>query len=96
MAEQVSEPKAPILVIVAPVRREAPYLLEWIACHRALGFKLFLLADNGGEYDDTSKLLQVLHERKVIFRFDWRNKTRFQLDFYRQAIAAARLGADGL
>jgi len=30
------------------VREEAGYLLEWIAYHRVLGVKIFLLADNGG------------------------------------------------
>ena len=92
----VSNSKPPILAIAAPVRGEAPYLLEWIAYHRALGIKAFLLADNAGDDEETSKLLQTLHERRIIFRFDWRDQTRFQLKFYRQALGAARLFADGL
>jgi hypothetical protein len=88
-------PGVPILAIAAPVKGEAAYLLEWIAYHRVLGIRAFLLADNGGT-GDTSKLLQALHERKIILRFDWREHSRFQLQFYEQALAAARLFADGL
>ena len=84
----------PRIGIVCPVRGEAPYLIEWIAYHRALGIRAFLLADNGGP-DNTSEILQDLHARHFIFRFDWRDKTAIQMPFYYQA--AARLGQlDGL
>jgi hypothetical protein len=67
----MTDGKPPVLAIAAPVRGEAPYLLEWIAYHRVLGIRAFLLADNGGDDDKaTSKLLQVLHDRQIIFRFD--------------------------
>ena len=92
----MSDAKPPVLAIAAPVRGEAPYLLEWIAYHRVLGIKAFLLADNAGDDEPTSTLLQALHQRQIIFRFDWRDRTRFQLDFYTQALAAARLFADGI
>jgi Glycosyl transferase family 2 len=92
----VSEAKSPVLAIAAPVRGEAPYLLEWIAYHRVLGIKAFLLGDNAGDDEATSKLLQALHDRKIIFRFDWRGQTHFQLAFYKQVLAAARLFADGI
>ena len=73
------------LAIAAPVRCEAPYLIEWIAYHRALGVKLFLLGDNGGD-DGTSELLQKLHHHRVIVRVDWIGQKNFQLAFNRQAI----------
>jgi Glycosyl transferase family 2 len=92
----VSDAKSPVLVVAAPVRGEAPYLLEWIAYHRVLGIRAFLLGDNAGDDEATSKLLQALHDQKIIFRFDWRGQTRFQLEFYKQALAAARLFADGI
>jgi hypothetical protein len=86
----------PRIGIACPVRGEARYLLEWIAYHRALGVRAFLIADNGGP-DNTSKVLQDLHARHFIFRFDWRDKTAIQMPFYYQALAAARLGQlDGL
>jgi hypothetical protein len=56
----VSDLATPILAIAAPVRGEAPYLLEWIAYHRVLGIKAFLLGDNTGDDDPTSALLQAL------------------------------------
>jgi Glycosyl transferase family 2 len=85
----------PVLAIVAPVRDEAPYLLEWIAYHRALGIDTFLLADNGGD-DTTSELLQELDQQQLIKRFDWRAQQRFQLEFYRQALNFARDFLHGL
>jgi hypothetical protein len=92
----MSDAKPPILAIAAPVRGEAPYLLEWIAYHRVLGVKLFLLGDNAESDDPTSALLQALHQRKIIFCLDWRNRTHFQIEFNAQALAAARLFADGI
>ncbi len=86
---------SPVLAIVAPVRNEAPYLLEWIAYHRALGIDTFLLADNGGD-DTTSELLQDLDRQQLIKRFDWRAQERFQLEFYRQALHFARDFVQGL
>jgi hypothetical protein len=88
--------KPPVLAIAAPVKAEAPYLVEWIAYHRAQGVRAFLLADNGGP-DDTSGLLTKLHDAGLILRFDWREQKRFQMTFYRQALDVARhLSADGL
>jgi hypothetical protein len=85
----------PVLAIVAPVRDEARYLVEWLAYHRALGINTFLLADNGGN-DTTSALLEELDRHRLVKRFDWRHQTKFQLEFYCQAINVARSFADGL
>jgi hypothetical protein len=92
----MSDAKPPVLAIAAPVRGEAPYLLEWIAYHRALGIKAFLLGDNAETDDPTSALLAALHQRHIVFRFDWRSRTHFQMEFNRQALEAARLFADGI
>ena len=85
----------PVVAIAAAVRGEAPYLLEWIAYHRALGIEAFLLADNGGD-DGTSKLLQKLERHQVVGRIDWTGKKYFQLAFLRQAIELGRLFDSGL
>ena len=85
----------PVVIIAAAVRGEAPYLLEWIAYHRALGIEAFLLADNGGD-DGTSELLQELERRQVIGRIDWTGKKYFQLAFLQQAIEFGRLLDSGL
>jgi O-antigen biosynthesis protein len=93
--DESSTSLTPVLAIVAPVRKEARYLIEWLAYHRALGISTFLLADNGGN-DTTSALLQELDRDRLVKRFDWRGQTRFQLEFYSQAIHVARSFADGL
>jgi Glycosyl transferase family 2 len=95
MPTPASAPLSPVLAIVTPVRGEARYLLEWIAYHRALGINAFLLADNGGD-DTTSELLQELDRHHVVKRFDWRDKTKLQLQFYCQALHFARGFAHGL
>ena len=95
MPTPASAPVSPVLAIVTPVRGEARYLLEWIAYHRALGINAFLLADNGGD-DTTSELLQELDRHHVVKRFDWRDKTKLQLQFYCQALHFARGFAHGL
>src|SRR5262249_26730305 len=95
-AEQSSESRAPVLAIVAPVRGEAAYLLEWIAYHRVLGIDSFLLADNGDGSDNTSELLERLEGHNVVKRFDCRNRNDFQLLFYSQALGFARGFAQGL
>jgi hypothetical protein len=87
--------KDPVLAIAAPVRSEAPYLLEWIAFHRALGIRAFVLGDNGGD-DGTPELLRELHTHGIIIRLDWLGQKYFHLDFYLQAIAVAKLFAKGL
>jgi hypothetical protein len=55
--------------IAAAVKSEAPYLLEWIAFHRAVGIETFFIADNGG-HDGTSELLQRLESAGYITRFN--------------------------
>ena len=75
----------PMCAIVAPVRGEAPYLIEWIAYHRLRGVHRFLLADNGGD-DGTSELLQRLSRHGFVKRLDWRERRYFQLQFYRHVI----------
>jgi hypothetical protein len=87
---------APILAIAAPVRGEAPYLLEWVAWHRVMGIDAFLLADNGGD-DGTSEMLAALAGRETgVVVFDWRGARALQLPFYVQALGVARRFATGL
>jgi hypothetical protein len=85
----------PILIIAAPVRNEAPYLLEWLAYHRTLGIRTFVLGDNGGD-DGTSDLLIALDRLRIAMRLEWREQRYFQLSFNRQVLKVARLFADGL
>lgn len=54
-----ARPPASTVAICAIVRDEAPYVLEWVAHHRALGFDHFFVFDNESR-DGTSELLDRL------------------------------------
>ncbi|MBY5932296.1 glycosyltransferase family 2 protein [Tateyamaria omphalii] len=52
-------------VIVGCMKNEAPYIVEWVAYHRAMGVDNFLIYTNGCE-DGTSEILDRLQEMGVI------------------------------
>ncbi|WP_150121398.1 glycosyltransferase family 2 protein, partial [Sulfitobacter sp. HI0023] len=52
-------------VIVGCMKNEAPYIVEWVAYHRAIGVDNFLIYTNGCE-DGTSELLDRLQEMGVL------------------------------
>lgn len=76
------------VAIGAVMKDEAPYILEWVAFHAALGFEI-IIADNGGA-DDTSALLSALDRAGIITRLDLRNLRRVQLKAYRAIIRTAK------
>lgn len=55
------------LAIMAAVKNEGPYLLEWIAYHRSLGVDAFFLADNNSS-DETTDILKALHGAGIVVR----------------------------
>ncbi|THH38878.1 glycosyltransferase family 2 protein [Aliishimia ponticola] len=64
-------------VIVGCMKNEAPYILEWVAYHRAIGVDNFLIYTNGCE-DGTSELLDRLQELGVLqhrLNDDWRGNS---------------------
>lgn len=64
-------------VIVGCMKNEAPYILEWIAYHRAIGVDKFLIYTNGCE-DGTDEILGRLQELGVIehrLNNDWKGKS---------------------
>ena len=56
-----------ILGIVAIFKNEHPYIIEWLAFHRLMGFDRFYIADNDSN-DGSSELLTALHEAGLITR----------------------------
>ena len=52
-------------VIVGCMKNEAPYIVEWVAYHRAMGVDNFLIYTNGCE-DGTSEILDRLQEMGVL------------------------------
>lgn len=77
------------IAIGAIMKDEAPYILEWVFYHKALGFEL-IIADNGGN-DNTSQILYALHNSKTISRLDFRSFTkRPQIPAYRAMLRFAK------
>ncbi len=61
-------------VIVGCMKNEAPYIVEWIAYHRAIGIDNFLIYTNGCE-DGTTEILDRLQEMGVVQHRDNDNWT---------------------
>ena len=53
-------------LIITAMKNEAPYILEWVAYHRLIGFDEFLVYSNDCE-DGTDAILDVLAERGWLF-----------------------------
>ncbi|SFL28201.1 Glycosyl transferase family 2 [Shimia haliotis] len=84
------------ILSVTSVRNEGPYLLEWIAHHRAAGVSDFLVYSNDCD-DGTHELLQVLHAAGVVVHVPHEPATDKSIQW--QALRAAwkhplRKGAD--
>lgn len=58
------------LAVCAICRNEAPYLIEWIAFQRAVGFDKVFIYDNVSD-DGTSEMLAALHEAGIVERRHW-------------------------
>jgi len=55
----------PRTVLFSAVKNEAPFLLEWIAYHRAIGFDRIIVVSNDSD-DGTTELLDRLHEAGIL------------------------------
>lgn len=56
-------------VILGCMKNEAPYILEWVAYHRAMGVDTFLIYTNGCE-DGTTEILDRLQQMGVLHHRD--------------------------
>lgn len=56
-------------VIVGCMKNEAPYILEWVAYHRAIGFDNFLIYTNGCT-DGTDEILKRLDQMGIVTHRD--------------------------
>lgn len=64
-------------VIVGCMKNEAPYIVEWVAYHRAMGVDNFLIYTNGCE-DGTSQMLDRLQDMGVLqhrLNDDWKGNS---------------------
>ena len=65
--------KRALVGIAAIVKNEGPYLLEWIAHHRAIGIERFFIADNGSD-DGGRELLVELGKIGIVETFDFKTR----------------------
>lgn len=75
--------------IMAIVRNEAPYLLEWIAYYRVLGFEQITIYDNESN-DGTPRLLAPLAEAGIVNAVYWRDRADRQRRAYDNAARRLR------
>ena len=75
--------------IVAVMRNEAPYLLEWIAYHRLLGFGQITIYDNQSN-DASPKILAPLAHAGIINAVYWSDRPEKQFRAYKNAIKRLR------
>lgn len=79
----------PTVALAAIVKDEGPYIAEWIAYHRVLGFDHVLLYDNGST-DGTAGFLAALARRGLATVVDWPSDgANPQLAAYQDALDTA-------
>ncbi|WP_110687115.1 glycosyltransferase family 2 protein [Salinicola aestuarinus] len=71
--------------IAAIIKNEAPYLAEWIAYHRLIGFTHFFIADNGSE-DGSAELLTSWARRGFVTTRHWTPEEKAQTSWYRHVL----------
>lgn len=77
-------PRAARFAVTAIARNEAPYLLEWIAYYRVLGFGQITIYDNCSN-DASPRILHALSKAGVINAVHWKDRKRKQSRAYEQA-----------
>jgi SAM-dependent methyltransferase len=75
--------------LTAIVRGEAPYLLQWIAHHRVLGFEQITIYDNRSN-DGTSRILAPLAHAGLINAVYWKDREDRQRRAYNNALRRLR------
>ncbi len=58
------------LVAVAIIKNEAPYIMEWIAFHRAIGIRNFVIYENQSS-DSSERMLEICHRRGGVVVVPW-------------------------
>ena len=83
------EPQPAKFGIVAMHRNEAPYLLEWIAYYRILGFTHITLYDNDSN-DASGRILAPLAQAGLINVRRWRSRAQQQVKAHNHALEQLR------
>lgn len=82
-------PRPAKFAVTAMARNEAPYLLEWIAYYRVLGFGQITIYDNCSN-DASARILGPLSKAGVINAVFWKNRRRKQARAYEHAARRLR------
>ena len=82
-------PRPARFAVTAMARNEAPYLLEWIAYHKILGFGQITIYDNCSN-DASARILHALSKAGVINAVHWKDRHRKQARSYEQAARRLR------
>ena len=72
------------LAIVAILKNEGPYVLEWVEYHRSIGFQKFFLYNNDST-DNVKELLAPYIQAGIVELIPWSGQTR-QMDAYNDAL----------
>lgn len=73
--------------LVATAKNEGPYILEWVAFHKLIGFDNILIFQNDSD-DGTGRTLRILDEIGVVtYRYNPARAGMHQLRAYRRAAA---------
>jgi SAM-dependent methyltransferase len=83
------KPRAARFGVTAVVRNEAPYLLQWIAHYRVLGFGQITIYDNQSN-DASSRILAPLARAGIINAAYWTDRANKQTRAYDHAIRRLR------
>ena len=71
--------------LVATAKNEGPFLLEWVAYHRVIGFDNFILYQNDSD-DYTDKILRTLKRMGVVkYFYNAAKRGAHQVRAYRRA-----------
>lgn len=83
------DPRPAKFGLMAMHRNEAPYLLEWIAYHRLLGFEQIVLYDNDSN-DASARILAPLAQAGIVNVRRWRSRHRQQIKAHNDALKRLR------
>jgi hypothetical protein len=82
-------PRHARFAVATMARNEAPYLLEWIAYYRLLGFGQITIYDNNSN-DGSGRILEALSAAGIVNAVRWKDRDRKQAKAYEHAARRLR------
>lgn len=93
----IGSPKKSKIAIAAIFKNEGPYILEWLAFHRAMGVENFIIAENGSS-DGSLELLSALQNLGIVTFMPYQGTAGSppQLSAYSEILGRYKESADWL